>query len=368
MAAAAGRLRRRGAATAGLLTYSFAFDDTPECDERDVSHLVAEGCGLINHPVPTANGWPLSADVRYGPVMDGPYRFRSHPLLDRSMALARADGATTLMLGQRGDALVGEDVVDYAGLLAAGRVRQAWTELAAHGRLTGASRPGLVVRYLLRQIAAVVWPPHVAPLARGRLRGAADGSYVNFPRWLRPDAVARFGLRELAAAGIPRSPLRGEARRTRHRHILDAHNERNAEALELRLARDGLRYVDPWSDRRLAEFVLGLPQYAITPAGQAKGLLRDALRGIIPEPARVQARKRSPQAFYVRGLLGPSRPAVLGLMTGSRAAARGFVDETKIREIYLGLSAPGGRMAGREWGFLWRFLETENWLRQFHDR
>jgi hypothetical protein len=48
------------------------------------------------------------------------------------------------------------------------RRHQARPDLAAHSQLTGASRSGLVVGYLLRQIAAVVWPPHVAPLVSGR--------------------------------------------------------------------------------------------------------------------------------------------------------------------------------------------------------
>jgi asparagine synthase (glutamine-hydrolysing) len=319
---------------------------------------------LINRAVWGDDAWPLANEDEEGPAIDGPARFRSHVLTNRALAAARADGATAMMLGQHGDALVGGDTVDYVGRARANGVRTAWADLTRHAARVGRSRAALLRQHVLPSIGAILWPPTAAPFVRARLRETVDDSYSEFPRWVRREALARFHLHELARRARPRSPLEGEARRRRHTLILNPMLERDTEAIEFRFARAGLRYVDPWGDRRLAELMLRVPPFHVNPGGEPKWLLREAVRGLIPEDARVAARKRSPQAFYVRGLLEWARPTVLSLIDGSHAAALGYVDAQVLRDAYLSLPGRLERTTGREWGFLWRYLELESWLRR----
>jgi asparagine synthase (glutamine-hydrolysing) len=136
--------------------------------------------------------------------------------------------------------------------------------------------------------------------------------------------------------------------------------------VERLLAGAGIRYVDPWADRELAELALRIPQYVITPAGEPKRLLREAMRGVLPEAARVAAAKRSPQPLYVRGLADRARSVVLSLIDGSRAASLGFIDEMALRRAYERFVGRPERVSDREWRALWRFIDVEEWLRRYH--
>ena len=365
IAGVAASLRAAGAVPADLRTYSFAFDELPECDERSVSDIVASQCRLPNVPVPGDDAWPLAEYPEHGPDRNGPDRFRSHVLHDRAVALACRDGVTLLMSGQRGDALVGSTVVDHLGRLRAEGPLAFWADVTAHGRRTGRSRRAVLARHVLRRLPGALWPDERLPDVRRRLLRLR--SRASLPRWIRQEAIERLGIREVVDRDKPRSPLTGGGRRHRHRLILDLQATRNAEAMERLCARAGLRYADPWADRRLAEFVLGVPPYLVTPAGESKGLLREAMRGVLPEAARVLAGKRSPQPAYDRGLLDRARGTVWTLIADSRAGARGFVDEQALRTAYSRYLAAGTSVTEREWRVFWRFLDVETWLRRFHD-
>jgi asparagine synthase (glutamine-hydrolysing) len=124
-------------------------------------------------------------------------------------------------------------------------------------------------------------------------------------------------------------------------------------------ARYGLGFADPWSDRRLAEFVLGVPQWRIQRVGEFKRIARLAMRGLMPEQVRRKTAKIAPTPLYHRALREQARGTVLGLLTRSRAAARGYLDEGTLRDYY-------GRFVrgGSERPEFWWSLTLEMWLRQ----
>jgi asparagine synthase (glutamine-hydrolysing) len=366
IAGIAGALGRARSTTPALRTYSFAYDDLMQCDERHVSGIVAKHYGFQNTPIPASDAWPLAGHPAHGPAIDGPDRFRSHVLLARSLDLARQDGVKVLMTGQRGDALLGGGVVDYLGRLRDDGPLVVWRDLARHSARSGRSRRSLIERHVLRRVLTVAWPQDRAAATRQRLRRVGACTQDEFPIWLRREAIDRFSLRDIAAQAVPRSRLRGEARRRRHLRMLDPKLGRNTEAMERTFAQAGIRYVDPWADSRLADLVLRIPQYLITPAGEPKWLLREAMRGILPEAARLAATKRSPQPLYDRGLADRASGVVLSLIDHSVAASRGYVDEDAVRAAYARIRAEGSRVTGREWRHLWRFIDVEDWLRRYH--
>jgi asparagine synthase (glutamine-hydrolysing) len=346
-----------------LQTYSFAYDDLPECDERTVSSVVAAHYGMPNVAIPTSGVWPLGEYPDHGPDSDGPDRFRSHGVFGRTLAAARRDGIGVMMSGHRGDSVVG-DVVDYLGRLREGGARALWRDLAEHARRSHQPRGRLLLRHVVRRIPGAVWPAGVLAGPRRWIRKSFRPPYI--PPWLSRDAVARFDVRDIAAEIGPTASLRGEARRRRHHLIFDAQHARNAEALERLFARSGVRHVDPWSDHGVIELAMATPQHVITPAGELKGLLREAMRGVVPEMARRAAAKRTPARFYLRGLLDRSRDVVWSLIDGSQAAARGYVDAGALRTAYSGFLQRQERVSEREWRAFWRFLDLEDWLRRFH--
>ncbi|MQA00012.1 MAG: hypothetical protein GEU80_11900 [Dehalococcoidia bacterium] len=364
IAALAGTLLRDGAPP--MRTYTFTYDELPECDERTVSHAVASAAGLPNTWLPCDDSWPLADYPDLGTDRDGPDLFRSYVSMHGAAARALDDGVGVLMTGQHGDQLVGSGVTDYLGRLRADGPLAAWRDLAAHSARTGLSRRVVFEHYVLRRLPGAVWPDDRLPAVRRRLRSMLDGGAPPLPPWLRADAAREHRLPEVIGRSALRSTLPGEARRVRHEIVGDHQIARNSETLERRFARHGLRHADPWSDRRLVESVLAMPQHILTPAGEAKWLAREAMRGVLPESARVAASKATPAPHYDRGILDRGSATVRSLLDGSRAAARGYVDEQALHEWY-------DRMVAREpaatahIGAFWRFLTLEDWLRRYHD-
>jgi asparagine synthase (glutamine-hydrolysing) len=367
-AATAAALRRSDSLESELLTYSFAFAELTACDERDVSDQVVQALGLPNEAIPADDAWPLARGTADGTQIDGPCRFRSHVLVARCLPLVHRAGATALIMGQRGDALVGGDAVDWVDRIRRGELAYVWSRMSLHARHSRQSRLALAHRHVIRPLAASVWPTRVAASLRRRLWSRVDGSRPVVPVWMDRRAVRSFGLHELADELTPQSELRDEAGRARDRRMRDPHHERNAEAIELQYALHGIRYVDPWADRRLIATLLACPADLAYRAGEPKWLLRQALAGLIPEAARVGLRKRTLQPLYERGLVDRSRPEVLRLIDGSRAAARGYVDARVLHTAYDGFVDRPRRVTGREWSFLWRFIELESWLRRLDVR
>src|SRR5690606_35762762 len=118
-------------------------------------------------------------------------------------------------------------------------------------------------------------PDDRAPALRRRLRSTLTGGPEALPPWLRAEAVREHRLPEVLERSVTRSTLPGEARRVRHETISSQQIARNSETLERRFARQGVRHTDPWSDRRLVELALTMPQHVLTPAGEAKWLARE---------------------------------------------------------------------------------------------
>lgn len=88
----------------------------------------------------------------------------------------------------------------------------------------------------------------------------------------------------------------------------------SAEYLERRFARAGIRYADPWSDRRIADWVLSIPPHRITSGRADKWVLREAMRGLLPEFARSGAFRADPGPVYQYGLLEGAESAVRELL------------------------------------------------------
>ena len=368
IAGLAGRLREQdGAALPVLQTISFAHDELTEADERDVSDQVVTRYGLPNLHLPADAAWPLAGYPEHGPDLDAPDRFRSHVLQHAAVDAARRQGITVLMTGQRGDSMVGDQIVDYVARLLDPGPLAVWRDLRAHSAGTGESLGLVANRYLLRRIPAAVWPPERASELRTRLRRFAGREAQGVAPWVSRDALVRLGLFEAARRAAPASDLRQEARRRRHRAILDDSVARNAEALERQYAASGVRYADPWADLRLADLVLAMRQHELTPGGESKALVRKAMRGVLPEEARLAARKASPAALYDRGILERAQPVVRSLIEGSRLARAGYVDEAELRASYERQLAGDSRVSNAERALFWRYLDAEDWMRRYHD-
>lgn len=257
------------------------------------------------------------------------------------MELARAGGVTVLLDGQGSDELFAgyEAFAGFrvADLLRAGRPRAAWAT---------ASRflPGR--HWNARSLAAATARAFLRVSVETRLRERLDG----VPRWIAPDLPRPEPMPRPPARDLLHAQL-GLVIRDELPSLL--HNEdRNSMAFSLEARA-------PFLDVRLAELALRLPSEWLVADGEAKVVLRQALRGIVPH--RVLARRDklgfpAPERSWL-----VSRAQEVAELLGGRFEQRGIVRPEALRRARRQL------LAGRPHPALWRWLCVELWFRQFID-
>ena len=120
----------------------------------------------------------------------------------------------------------------------------------------------------------------------------------------------------------------------------------------------------PFCDHRIAEFVLSLPPGFLMGDIQTKRLLRESIRGIVPEPVRTRWNKqgfRPPQDAWISG---PMFEAVRDVVHSREFADRGWWRVGWWRSVLKRLRNGEAHLAGP----LWMAYMTEMWMRHFVER
>jgi len=231
----------------------------------------------------------------------------------------------------------------FAGLLASLRLGTLWREMKAAERLHGLS----ALRYLGN---AVLPEPIRQPLRR--LSGKPAGA----PDWIDPAALSfddrdphlAHGLKTTSVNRMAHGMLTGTSV-----PMLLHWEDRNsmAHSVESRL---------PFLDYRLVEFTMGLPAEFKLAEGTTKRVLREALRGILPEKVRTRMDKMgfvTPEEVWVREE-APDR---------FRAELRRAIDASRGVIRPNALDRLEAVIAGREkFSFLvWRMISFGRWMERF---
>jgi asparagine synthase (glutamine-hydrolysing) len=346
----AGWLYRQGLAEP-IHAYSWAFEELPQCDERHISDLIVRHYDLPVSYVSADEAWPLKDYPKHGPDKDEPYIWVYQALMEQTLERVRSEGIGPILTGDRGDEVVGDWVFDYPGLVTTGQWRALWHELQAHKQWAGTSRRKIAKHYLVKPMLPMLIPQvHAA---------SPPSSQSAYPDWVQPDFAERVGLADIIQQSEVQPNVRGYAQRMRYQRIFSLSGARIARLRDRTRARFGLGFADPWSDRRIASFVLAVPQWVVQRPSQPKRVARQAMRGIMPEAVQRTSAKIIPESLYARGFKERAVSTVLDLLTGSQAEARGYLDERTFRDYYKA-TLHGGPESYDPW---W-VLTLEMWLRR----
>ena len=338
---------------------TFVFDELEQCDERRVAGQVVDRFGLGWSQIVADGLGPLSEFPLHGPAKDEPFVGAFQAMIDKGLSACQTAGARVVLGGDRGDLVIGWPGFRYLPLLRQRRWRDLGSALAEHRSVADESWSHLAWRHLLKP-GAKATRGRVARLMRGWSSGGEEESGV--PAWLCPSFAARCNLYALSQS--PNEvPVGFElARALRYEWIFAQLHIRGMAWSERTYAQQGLVFADPFSDRRLVEFALAVPQSAIaTPGDSTKPLMRAAMRGIMPETARRQARKIVPTPLFERGLAVDSKDVVHSLLTGMAAERAGWVRSDQLRAAYNSFLR-GNRLPDA----FWHALVVEWWLRSHH--
>lgn len=357
-ATAAWLIERQLVDAPALHALCWAFERFPQCDERHVSNLLIEHFGMAKSDVPVDDAGPLAGYPAHGPDRDEPFFLGFQPAIERSLAVARSAGLGVVLGGDRGDLVIGSTGWDFLRLARARRWNDVLRELAEYRRGTGDRWTQIIRDQLVGAVLARVRRRSVLGWLSGPgRRGGSDREAR--PSWLLPSRAldeAALEYPEEAVHGL------GPARALRYEWIFTQLQIRGVAWSERTYARFGLGFADPFSDRRVIELSLALPQAVINrPGDLSKPLMRRAMYGIMPEEARRRVTKILPTPLFDESLRHQATPTILELMSNPRVAQLGWVDAKAWRMHYEAWRS-GMSERRTEW---WRTLLVEAWLRKY---
>jgi asparagine synthase (glutamine-hydrolysing) len=343
VAAAAASARR------GVVAYSAVFPNHPSTDESVHIDARVRALGLASRRVAIHRSGCLAATLRHlhrwRTPSGTPNLFFHEPLL----RTASDDGTELLLDGQGGDELFGAAAFLVADLVGRGHVRASrrLASLLAGPGGTGAAwrRYGL--------LGAVPARAHFAPLR------VASGP----PEWLTTLGSTLYRAPALQwswkSTSGPRWWAHQSDRLTFGRERAGVH-----ETLRQMFASAGLAGAHPLlADADLVETVLSLPPELSFDATYDRPLLRDALRGRVPDEVRLR-----PDKSYFNDVLAAAvhdaDAAPIARLLGDEARVARYVQPDVLTRLQ---GAPARHRGGRPTWLLWRLASIECWLRQQED-
>lgn len=223
---------------------------------------------------------------------------------------ASTAGVRILLSGWGGDQFASHNgATYYAFLLSQGRLFKVWQDKMNN---PFHSFFGRALKPLLSSEARKIFPT----LNPGEFIPAAT-------QYIHPDLADRVNLlpNPKASCGI-------SIREQQLRHLSTTYITHRLEAWAVSAAQYGIIYRYPLLDKRVLEFVLGLPPDQFRHGKIGRLLIRNAMKGILPEDVRMNQRKDEPHAVSIL------REACGGALTqvGQTLASR---DELPSRAMYI---------------------------------
>lgn len=345
-------IRQGSVAVGGVEAFSLVFPGS-SCDESCFLDAVVARCGMPSNricPPPQDLSWHRAQVVRDWLPPDYPNGSMARPL----RACAVDKGFRVLLTGLGGDEWFQGSRHYYADLLRTCRIasllRRARADPAVPTLLPWPSNPLLVwaIGPLL---------PH--PLKR--IIRAVQGQRRT-PAWLPAPFARRIALRDRQDAGGSVGRFSSCAQADQFRLLCSGIYQWQIESIDRSASAAGIELRHPFHDRRIIEFSLALPEEQKWRAGLARFVLREAMRGIVPEMIRQRIGKAEFSEIVVGALRAAGGKPFFDSLT---IATVGWVDPVQVARMYQDTVR---RAADRTGPFfanlwpLWRILATELWF------
>lgn len=334
-------LAQRGEVPYGVSgTISWVYRWSTDGDEREYSDAVAKHWGVRNEVM--LNDWFWQDDGEPPPLTDEPdVEYVTWARERRTIRIIRAAGGRVLLTGLGSDQYLLGNMLFFADWVAAGRIRDAVTEMLRRAALGRVSFWELAYRNA------------VLPLLPGRLRHhLLPGSTT--PPWIPSALTRQFGITHTQEA----ESYDGENGR-KYAHLV----ARDVRSLHRNLRRnlfadDYIETRHPFLYRPLVEFALRLPAELCVQPHARKWVLRCAMQGILPEKVRERVGKGA-NLGGVHQSLRYERQHLEGLLADPLLAQLGCVDTRRLRHAYESACQSGELFA---LGAVAYSLSIEEWL------
>ena len=324
-------------ADADVEAITWTSPDVPESNEGRWARLVARKLGVeltelqmtVDELLPETGVVTRRSTPRFDPL-DHMWRVTAGTVADM--------GRRALYTGHGADRLFGGRIPAAADLLLA-------------------LRPGAVREHLARkridEPGAHVRDELLGPIARQIVPGLARRRHKPVP-WLDGSrrGVWQAIIRESTVSGM----LPGRALRISK--LVGGEISQRSEELTAQGRPDDVEIRQPLLDRRLVEFALGLPSWLIDDGRTDKLVLREAMRGVLPDEVIELEEIRSDAV--IREAMRTRGSQLLGLAHNTRSADLGYVNEPLLFDRVASFL----RGEHDDVSF-WNALTLEDWLRRW---
>ena len=332
---------------ANLSAVTYTTPELPQAEEYHLAQLVARRLNIPQFPVRGDLYWTLSAPEGLRTERANPFRLYYEEKWDALFAEFTRYGIHIVFLGVGGDELFGLNVFDYPDLLLTGH----WI------RLVREFRDHMARMTIRRTVAQAVRNMVIEPIIQAYLPFAKRRRISHHP-WLLAEHLP---LLQDTFAPILAVKWMLPGRAQRFESLFDLTRTNVTEHLQRQaFQRHGIELRRPLNDHRLVEFAASLPTDQTFRGGQRKIIMRNAMRGILPDEIVNMWGKIVPTAIAERGLRDREQNKVWELLTAMRAAELGLVDEACLRQFYRDY------VDGKHQNALfWYTLTLEDWLRRY---
>jgi len=354
-------LRRRGAERhPALMGVSYTSADGSLSDERAFLLEIERDYGITIERVPVGLGLLNGAREALWHI-EAPFLDTQWTTTTTFLQTVRRLGARVLLTGHWGDQVL----FDQAYLIDLVR-RMAWGEARRHlqeyPRWFIEADPRYYRRRFFRELVRSHVPDLIVPLLRGLRATLAPGRqdrpwYTKaFWRCARPSLAKGSPI----AGPFPTAHARSLYQTFRSRHEVLSMEFNNKVA-----AMHGLETTFPFLDRDLISVLMVIPGEMQTWKGVPKAILRDAMRGVLPE-AIVGRDWKGDMSHLINGGMEQDYPHLVScLEEGRRAVQWGYVKGDVMREALMRLK---DQVRDPNGGATWRLLDLlglELWLQVF---
>lgn len=333
-------------ANPGLETFSLLFPGMA-CDESGYIQEVGRMWGITSNAVDAVDPDVSCFTEQVRRYYDIPFS-PNGVMLDPVMALAQAKAVRVHLTGVGGDQWLTGSLGHHADFLRRFRIADLIRQSRFDSQvLSGLDEPTspffLVVRHGL-------WPL-LPRLAKRAIKWAILRERDGVPRWIDSQFARRIQLSErLRKKHTAGHRFPTVAQKELGLNLTSAWSSLGRESVERYGFWFGIEYRHPFLDRRVIEFAMALPEEQRWQRDQTKFVLRQAMRGLLPEAVRQRLTKADfshlhPKAMHLQGgeRLFDSLTIVL----------LGWVDRERVRQMYRHMAARFARGGEDYTTYMW---------------
>lgn len=357
-------LIRSGAVTDTELRAASVVFEELESDEREYIAQVESMWGIKSIEVP-----PFLPDLNL--CIDQVHRYKDIPdyangtMIDCLRQAARDQGIRVCLTGMGADEWMTGGYYRYADYIRQFRFDDLVRDLRAGRPVLDHGRPTLGVSDLRTVIRWGVWPL-VSPLL-GTQGCRAVRKFIgrdDLPPFVGRALIDRVDLRNRLSLEPIRRILPTFAQQTIYDSFNDGWNTTGREITERTASWYGLEERHPFLDRRLVEYVFGIPQAQRFDPPVTKIVLRNAMKGLVPESIRMRRSKAEFSHIFANAI---ERSGGESFFSSLEIASVGWVDSEELKRaaaFFVNGYRDGNRRYNTYLWQLWAVLGIELWFRE----